>query len=85
MKKQNSTSSERYVLKCGENVFVRHIHWIAGGVLPNSIATGSFDQALILSSEYLDYTEARADKSRKSLLMEKFPDIEMIPVKITIL
>lgn len=74
----------RYVLKYGEESFVKYINWIAGGVIPSSISIGTLDDALIVKEDYLELIDDRVEKSRRELILERFPEIKMIPIAISL-
>jgi len=72
----------RYVLKIGDGTFVRWIQW-TGGVVP-TILTDSYQSALIVNNEYLDYVIGDTGKTRRDLILEKHPNLQIAEVKVTL-
>ncbi len=77
-----------YVLYINDNTYVSHINWI-GFEIPE-IKTDKFENALLLTDQYLDYTvindgtNSFKGKSRKDLLLRYFPHLKVRRVKIVI-
>jgi hypothetical protein len=69
----------RYVLK-KEDGFIRWIQWTAG-VVPH-VRTDDFEQAMIVSDDYLNYPVEKTDMTRRELIEEYHPDVEIKPVRI---
>ncbi|MEK5081072.1 hypothetical protein MKX73_19290 [Solibacillus sp. FSL W7-1436] len=75
---------KRYVLKVNDSNYVTSINWII--VIIPVIATGPFEDALILEENYLNEPIGHNgyDKSttRKDLIIMHYPAIDFIKVKI---
>lgn len=73
----------RYVLKLGEDEFAKWIQWTA--TVSPLIRTGGFEEAMIIDENYLN-TEVHPNlkKTRQEVLIEKYPEIKVIQVEITI-
>ncbi|PLS18991.1 hypothetical protein CVD28_00900 [Bacillus sp. M6-12] len=71
----------RYVLK-KEDGFFRWIQWTAG-VVP-SVRTAEYEQAMIVSDEYLNYEVEKTGKTRRELIEEYHPGTQFVKVQITI-
>lgn len=72
----------RYVLKINDSTYVSDIDWIAM-VIP-TITTDSFDNAMIVDNSYLDYIVIKDGQTRKDLILQKYPHIKILKVKIVI-
>jgi hypothetical protein len=73
----------RYVLKTSDGQFVKFIQWTAG-VSPLFL-TADFDDSMILTKDYLNYVIELVGKTRVELIMEKYPDLEILKVETKIL
>ncbi|MGF7535052.1 hypothetical protein AAGG74_15385 [Bacillus mexicanus] len=71
----------RFILKQGDK-FIKSIYWTAG-VVP-SFQFDKFEQAEIYREEYFDVLIEGTGKTRKEELLEQYPDIEFLEMKITI-
>lgn len=72
----------RYVIK-KDGDFVKWIQWTAG-VSP-LCRTDVFDKAYVVDDDYLNYIIERTEKTRKELILEKYPEIEILPVQVTLI
>ncbi|MEK5183187.1 hypothetical protein [Paenibacillus sp. FSL P4-0288] len=70
----------RYVLKTNANDFIKWIQWTAG-VVP-TIGIDSFDKSMIIDDDFLNYEIDLTGKTRKELLNEYHPNVEIVKVKV---
>lgn len=75
-----------YVLKINNSTYVTDIHWIAMEI--PEIKTGSLVHPLLVTNDYLDESIFRdgtnflKGKTRRDLIMQYFPHIKIVKVKI---
>ena len=69
---------QRYVLKINNSTYVNDLHWIIMEI--PQIQTNTFNNALIVTDEYLDYI--LQGRTRKDLLLKYFPKIKIVKVKL---
>lgn len=72
----------RYTMRLNENEYIKWIQWTAG-VIPH-VVTNNFDKAMIVDDDYLSYIIGKMNKSRKELIVEKYPDVEILEVEVTL-
>jgi hypothetical protein len=77
----------RYVLKINNSTFVEEIDWIAMEI--PTIKTNSFQNAMLVTDEYLDYIVIRncmkGFQTRKDLISIHYPNIQIKKVELVII
>lgn len=71
----------RYVLE-HEGQFVRWIHWVA--TVSPSFKLSKFGEAMIVDDKYLEYPLGKTKKTRRELILEKYPDVKIKEVSVTL-
>lgn len=71
----------RYVLE-HKGEFVRWIHWVA--TVTPTFKLSKFGEAMIVDDKYLEYPLRKSNKTRRELILEKYPDVEIKEVSVTL-